>query len=1062
MILAAAALAALLSGGALPAPVAVPDAGLEDPAAWTAAPAGGTVARDEAVRHGGAASLRVAHAGLASTTILSRPVRLEVGRYYRLSAWIRAEGVRSDPLARWPTALPACVAMDSFPATTCSPAAGGTRDFARVELVFVALAAEDRVALHLGRNGGARGTAWFDDVALEEVEVTEAIPLAQVRWAGRAFRYDDRGWIYLHVEGEPHARGVQHGTLVAEELVEYARKLSVLADPKDPPAGWNRLRLMADALFLRKYDEEYLLEMRGIADGAAAAGAKVDGRPVDLLDVVTLNSSVDLGELPDALPVTGHALSGRSFLSAEEELRLPDRTHKCSALAATGPATADGRPVFGQLFMWNGYTGVHFNVVADVVPSRGHRLVYQTFPGGIHSGTDFYLNAAGLVIGETTVAQTPFDAGGTPQSNRIRKAAQYAGSIDEAVAILRQGNNGLYTNDWPMADVRRNETAVYLLGTRQEKLWRSGDVPAPFGTPGFLWSNNNARDPAVRREYAVQPADAPFDPVFAPWDRDLAFRRLWREKQGKLDLKSAIEALSSSPINRPHAFDGKVTTGALADRLVFLGHMGKTTLRERFPAPGSRRSPDLPGATPHLALGWAAFSPIRVAEGLLAAREAAGKPAPEPQVPKAGLEEVEALYKLDRARLWKGSVFPATEADGAWVSGAAAYWQLLQAFGDDAAKNRSALQSALADLDARWHWVVSREGDLAPSAARVSLDSYAPYRIARIKGTFLFHQLRVWLGNDGFLAGMAALGRRVAGRDAGRADLVAAFAETTGKDVAPLVAQWLDRDGLPDPRPSAKVSRRGKGWVVRLEVAQAGRPWRLFGTASVEAGGTEQVRRVELDGARASVELAVAGGARPERVVLGTGADFPVPLERWQKLGSYSDDWSRATVVHGTSRQVEASRTLALRWQATLADAISEDLPPVAKDAELDDEELGGRDLLVLGGPADNAVAARAVERLRRAGLDLSFGPGFFRWRGRTHARPDEGLLVTTENPWNPARSLTLVAANSAVQLHRMTRAYGPALPSWVLYRGDEAKEQGFHPPARLAVMLGAAKGAVE
>ena len=79
--------------------------------------------------------------------------------------------------------------------------------------------------------------------------------------------------------------------------------------------------------------------------------------------------------------------------------------------------------------MWSGYTGLHWNVITDIVPSDGYRLVYHTFPGGIHSGADFYLNEAGIAFGETTVAQTPYEADSTPQSNRARKAAQYAASI---------------------------------------------------------------------------------------------------------------------------------------------------------------------------------------------------------------------------------------------------------------------------------------------------------------------------------------------------------------------------------------------------------------------------------------------------------------------------------------------------------------------------------------------------------------------------------------------------------------------------------------------------------
>ncbi len=287
---------------------------------------------------------------------------------------------------------------------------------------------------------------------------------------------------------------------------------------------------------------------------------------------------------------------------------------------ATGPATKDGRPVFGQIFMWAGYTGVHFNVVADVVPSKGNRLVYQTYPGGIHSGTDFYMNSAGILIGETTVAQTPWNIDGTPMSNRIRKAAQYASSIDDVARILREKNNGMYTNDWPIADVKTNEVAILLLGTNKSKLWRTKEDLAPFGTPGFLWANNNPRDPEVRKEYGVQPDDAPYDLAFGPWDRDVAFRKWYDTVKGKIDAIETVNLWASSPINRPHACDGKVTTAEMAEKLVFLAHYGKVTLREKFPSAGNRRMPDHPGAIPHLTLGYAVFSPVFIAEKLKEAK----------------------------------------------------------------------------------------------------------------------------------------------------------------------------------------------------------------------------------------------------------------------------------------------------------------------------------------------------------------------------------------------------------------------------------------------------------
>jgi hypothetical protein len=324
-------------------PVSVANAGFEAagtgvlPSAWSREgrpPAGGLAQRADG-GHGGAASVELGAEAPASLTVVSDPVSLEVGHVYRLSAWVRTRGASADPLARYPTAVAATLSMASFPFTNHSPAVGGTRDWTRVETTFVATAATDRVRLDLGRNGTATGHAWFDDVGLAEVgDMTSVIPLERVRWEGPAFRYEDRGWIFVHVEGAPYARGRQLGKLVADEMAAYVQKLSIRRDAKDPAGGWSTLRTLADALMLRRYDPEYLEEMKGIADGAAAGGAEVHGRKVDLVDVVTMNSVIDLGQMESALRSRrARSRAGRSS---------PPRT---SSPCPTAPTSAPRSPL---------------------------------------------------------------------------------------------------------------------------------------------------------------------------------------------------------------------------------------------------------------------------------------------------------------------------------------------------------------------------------------------------------------------------------------------------------------------------------------------------------------------------------------------------------------------------------------------------------------------------------------------------------------------------------------------------------------------------------------------
>ena len=1010
---------------------------------------GATFEADDQVAYGGVGSARLSAKGHGTVTVESGPVALEVGKLYRLSGRLRTEGAVSDPTSKYPTAVPACMTMKELPFTIHSPAVGGDSDWFRVDLLFIATSAEDRIRLHLGYNGTARGTAWFDDVRIERVEdISEYIPLETVRWSGPGFRYDDQGWIFVHIEGEPYERGYQYGSLMPDEIAEYIRKLGVRRTHEDPESGWDWIRFEADALFLRKYDHEYLTEMRGIADGAAAAGGEVWGRPIDLRDIVALNSVVDHGQLEAALPVTPNSLTGQAFAAPDEELDVEVDQHKCSSFVATGPATRDGQVVFGQIFMWNGYTGVHWNVITDVVPSEGYRLVYHTFPGGIHSGADFYLNEAGIAFGETTVMQTPYEANSTPQSNRARKAAQYAASIDDVERILWEKNNGMYTNDWPIADFETGEVAILLLGTHAKKLWRSSEDMNPFGTPGFMWANNNNRDPEVRKEYVAQPDDRPFDLMFSPWNRDIAFNEFYKEHAGAIDANAGVRLWASSPINRAHACDGKITNTEMAKQMVFLAHHGKVTLREKFPTKGWRYLPDLPGADPHLSLGYSVVSPVFVAEQLQAVRTQHMADVTEDEASDIDLGDLEPTFTIARESLWRGTVEPASAAESWFVSATAAYWQMLEGLnGDDAAAAAEQVADELAALENRYLYTVSREEDLPALDAHRAYDRYGPYLLPRIKGTFALHQLRLRLGNEVFLDVMAAVHDRYRGREMSTDQFLAVAEEVSARDLSPFVRQWLERTGLPRVRPEVAVKKaRGGGWELSVGVEQSSPPYDFVTHIEVEAGGERSLHRIDVAGRRA---VGLHFDERPTRVVFDALHDIPVEHDNFYEWRNLIDDFHQTLIVYGTSRQIEANHTMARRWQKKVADTYIEILPPLVKDSEIDEKQVTTHDLIVTGTLKDNYFFGHMPEN-----LPVRLGHNHFEWMGETYGEPDDGLFLVVPNPWNPERVMYVIAANSGMQLFDMTETYHRDIPQWALFKGEEIVDKGYYDRPGFVIVL--------
>ena len=143
---------------------------------------------------------------------------------------------------------------------------------------------------------------------------------------------------------------------------------------------------------------------------------------------------------------------------------------------------------------WTDYmTGSRWNIMFDIAPEHGNRFIMDGMPGLIHSGDDFGINSAGIMITETTISQFHgFDPNGIPEFVRARKAMQYSASIDDFARIMKDGNNGGYANDWLIADRNTGEIASLELGLKHVNLWRTKD--------GYFVGSNYPIDPALAKD----------------------------------------------------------------------------------------------------------------------------------------------------------------------------------------------------------------------------------------------------------------------------------------------------------------------------------------------------------------------------------------------------------------------------------------------------------------------------------------------------------------------------------------------------------------------------------
>ena len=652
-------------------------------------------------------------------------LNLVLGKRYELSGWVRTEALQVHDLDRSPIASGAALTMASMPFDVHSESVGGTQPWTHLTLRLIATRERDQILLTVGNGGAFSGTAWFEGIQLDAVSSDDEWPVREaVQTFGPAYRYPAAGWIYLHIEGEPYERGYQHGHLMAREIPEYLERCASLLGSKD---HWDDYRKLADSLFLRGFDQELLEEMRGIADGASDAGARWQDRRVDLIDIVVANTTVEMGELGGALSTTPTGLEGLGLETPPYANGKHDSvTDHCSAFAATGPATSDGKMVIGHVTWWPLTLAEQTNVMLDIKPASGHRMLIQSYPGGIESGTDWYQNDAGVVLTETTIDQTPFNIEGTSVAFRARSAIQYSSNIDEVVQHLGTRNNGLYTNEWIIGDAKTNEIAIYDLGTKHTRLWRSSKNEWFGDTPGFYWGDNNAKDLTVRLEDYPDPnADGDYIP-YVPGPRDLAWQDLYRKYRGHIDEQFGFLAFRTAPLVSASTMDAKVLTSDMASHLMVWAAFGKPNQREWLPQKWDSSMDD--GIYPS---GYYLFQQ-EPSDSLRAALQ---------ENEKSRLIALAHSSKTsDRAvadppsfegRLWKGWVLPASEADMWFVAGSAAYKRVLES---------KDVEEALDAQRASWRGL-----ELVPDTPANH------FQRERARGVLFLDSLRAKMGDDAFL-----------------------------------------------------------------------------------------------------------------------------------------------------------------------------------------------------------------------------------------------------------------------------------------------------------------------
>jgi len=430
-------------------------------------------------------------------------------------------------------------------------------------------------------------------------------------------RAAENGWTFVHLEGTPSEIGFQHGYLLAPEILNM-QKVIALEATHDYKKAWSFFHDAAQNMMWPHIEQEYREEMEGIAEGLKARGVKLD-----LWDVVAINGTEEWGYYV-AQYDQEHRTKTPAALAAPEH---------CSAFVATGSYTKDGKVVMAHND-WTSYLdGERWTIIFDIAPEKGNRILMDGGPGFIHSGDDFGINSAGVLITETTISDFwGYDSNGIPEFVRARKAMQYSNSIDDFARIMKEGNNGGYANDWLVADTKTNEIASLELGLKNVTLERKHD--------GYFVGSNFP----INEKLAAQETRFPLkDPGVSANARHVRWEQLMSQNKGSIDVGAAQRFLadhydtysgkeepsertlcghveSSSRGSRPWqppygtagAVQNKVVDATLAEHMSFTAHAGHACGIDFRAAQHLQRHPEFSWEKQYLhdmkSYPWATFS----------------------------------------------------------------------------------------------------------------------------------------------------------------------------------------------------------------------------------------------------------------------------------------------------------------------------------------------------------------------------------------------------------------------------------------------------------------------
>lgn len=325
------------------------------------------------------------------------------------------------------------------------------------------------------------------------------------------------GWHQVVLKGTPQQRGFAHGFLLYQELEQVAKKLPFIVKHEILTTYKHYMKTCKHTIepIIKTHYKEFYQELEAIVRGVHYQNPRTK---------VTMDILIGWNSL----------MSMYEYINNTK--RSPTSKH-CSAFISTGTATKTGKIVMGHTTHTDLVSGAFFNILLYMIPEKGLPFIMQTSPGSIASGTDWFLTDANIIGCETTIGDINykplFDNTHHPYFCRIRKAMQYANTLDQYQEIMTTYNAGDYACSWLFGNINTNQIMLCELGFNVVNVQTKND--------GIFYGMNSAMSSILRTEETDD--EEFFNMRTSSGARNARFQQLFEKYDGKLTPQIAIKIL---------------------------------------------------------------------------------------------------------------------------------------------------------------------------------------------------------------------------------------------------------------------------------------------------------------------------------------------------------------------------------------------------------------------------------------------------------------------------------------------------------------------------------------